>query len=242
MNETLRRAMFHARLDEEDVAARLGVDPKTVRRWIEGRLPYPRHRWALAHLLRTEEADLWPEIRAARTARSRPEELRTVYAHRWAVPREVWRNLFASAKHEIGVLAYSGLFLAEDAAMLRILVAKARAGVHVRITLGDPDSPKVTERGAQEDIDESMAAKIRNALILYRPLSGVNGIEIRIHQTVLYNSIYRADNELLINQHIYGIPAARSPVLWLRCRSAEGMANSYIESFERLWLGARRIN
>ncbi|TDD13441.1 XRE family transcriptional regulator, partial [Actinomadura sp. KC06] len=31
-------------MTEAGVAARLGVDPKTVHRWVAGRLPYPRHR------------------------------------------------------------------------------------------------------------------------------------------------------------------------------------------------------
>ena len=44
MNESLRRALIHARLREADVAARLNVDPKTVRRWLDGRVPYPSNR------------------------------------------------------------------------------------------------------------------------------------------------------------------------------------------------------
>jgi hypothetical protein len=46
------------------------VDPKTVRRWLEGRVPYLRHRWALAGLLDADEADLWPELRARAAWRS----------------------------------------------------------------------------------------------------------------------------------------------------------------------------
>jgi hypothetical protein len=39
----------------------------------------------------------------------------------------------------------------------------------------------------------------------------VENIEIRLHRTVLYNSIYRDDEQLLVNQHTYGIPAAQAP-------------------------------
>ena len=60
-----------------------------------------------------------------------------------------------------------------------------------------------------------MTAKIRNALTLYRPLGAVENIEIRLHRTVLYNSIYRADDQLLVNQHAYGIPAAQAPIFCL---------------------------
>ena len=55
-------------------------------------MPYPRHRLAVSHLLGADEADLWPEVHAARSARSRPEGLMTVYPHRWAVPHDVWRG------------------------------------------------------------------------------------------------------------------------------------------------------
>ena len=170
MNEPLRQALLRARLREDDVAARLGVDPKTVRRWLNGRVPYPHNRAAIAELVGADEADLWPDAGGPLAARTRPEELGTVYPHRWAVPREVWARLFGSAEREIAILAYSALFLAEDTGILRILADKGRAGVTVRIALGDPDGPNVAERGEEEGIGDAMAAKIRNALTLYRPL------------------------------------------------------------------------
>ena len=91
MNESLRRALLRARLSEEDVAARLQVDPKTVRRWLEGRVPYPRHRWLLAATLGLDEADLWPQLGASR---SWPQEVQAIYPHREDVPRETWLRLF----------------------------------------------------------------------------------------------------------------------------------------------------
>jgi hypothetical protein len=81
----------------------------------------------------------------------------------------------------------------------------------------------------------ALATEIRNALVLYRPLRQVAGIEIRIHRLALYNSIYRADGELLCNQHAYGIPASRSPVLYLRHRSNDNLAHTYLESFNQIW-------
>ena len=39
------------------------------------------------------------------------------------------------------MLVYAGLFLAEDAALQKILADKARAGVRVRVLLGDPEQP-----------------------------------------------------------------------------------------------------
>lgn len=236
MNEILRRALFRARLAEEDVAARLGVDPKTVRRWLEGRVPYPRHRWALADVLGADEDELWPDIQPARTVQPRPEEIKAVYPHRWAIPHRVWHELFASAEAEIDVLAYSGLFLAEDAGLLDVLASKAREGVRVRIALGDPESPQVAERGAEENIGGALAAKIRNALTLCAVLRDVRNAEIRLHRTTLYNSIYRSDDDLFVNQHAYGISASDAPVFHLHKDGDRGMFNRYVESLERVWL------
>jgi hypothetical protein len=44
----------------------------------------------------------------------------------------------------------------------------------------------------------------RMALAYYRPLVGVDGIDFRLHGTSLYNSIFRYDDQMLVNQHIYG--------------------------------------
>jgi len=235
VNEPLRQALLRARLREDDVAARLGVDPKTVRRWLNGRVPYPHSRAAIAELVGADEGELWPEAGGPLATRTRPEELGTVYPHRWAVPREVWVRLFGSAEREIDILAYSALFLAEDTGILRILADKGRAGVSVRIALGDPDGLHVAERGEEEGIGDAMAAKIRNALMLYQPLCAVENIEIRLHRTVLYNSVYRADGRLLVNHHTYGVPAAQAPVFCLNSTDGREMVALYLDSFERVW-------
>jgi transcriptional regulator with XRE-family HTH domain len=240
-NEPLRRALLRARLREDDVAARLGVDPKTVRRWLNGRVPYPHNQAAIAELVGADEADLWPDAGGLLAARTLPEELGRVYPHRWAIPREVWVQLFGSAEREIAILTYSALFLAEDAGLLRILTDKGRTGVTVRIALGDPDGPHATQRGEEHGIGDETPAKIRHAVTLYRPLSAVQNIEIRLHRTVLYNSIYRADDRLLVNQHTYGIPAARAPVFALSSTGGE-MAFLYLNSFETVWAGATALS
>ncbi len=119
--------------------------------------------------------------------------------------------------------------------MSRLLAAKAEAGVRVRILLGDPECEAVAQRGADEGIDDAMAAKIRNVIVLYRPLRAVEGVEFRLHRTVLYNSIYRADDQMLVNTHVYGVPAANAPVFHLRKVAGGSMVTTYVESFERVW-------
>jgi transcriptional regulator with XRE-family HTH domain len=234
VNETLRRAMLRARLSEEDVAARLEVDPKTVRRWLEGRVPYPRHRWMLAVLLKADEADLWPEVRGATVARSRPAEITAVYPNREAMPRDAWLSLFRSAKHEIGILTRSGMFLAQEPGVMDVLADRARAGTRIRICLQTPTVPVAAPEHIAKGSIDAGPAQLREALALFRGLRQ-HGAEIRLHRGVLYNSIYRADNQLLVTQHVYSIPSEREPITYLRSAAAGDMATSYLAAFERVW-------
>ena len=177
--------------------------------------------------------------RRALADRTRPEELIRVFPHRWAIPRDTWARFFSSAEQEIDILAYSALFLAEDAGLLGILDGKARAGISVRIALGDPDSPQVADRGTEEGIGGAMPAKVRNALALFQPLTAVSGVELRLHRAILYNSIYRADDQLLVNQHTYGIPAAHAPVFHIMRTPVGEMAEAYLTSLERVWVSGQ---
>jgi hypothetical protein len=233
--------MLRARLREDDVAARLEVDPKTVRRWLNGRVPYPNSRAALAQLVGADEADLWPDAGGPLSGRAHPEELAAVYPHRWAIPRDTWARFFESAEHEIGILAYSALFLAEDAGLLGVVADKAASGVRVRVALGDPDSDCIAERGHEEGIGDAMAAKIRNALTLFRPLLKCESIDLRLHRTVLYSSLYQADRQLFVNQHAYGIPAAHAPVFYFRESKRGDMVRTYLDSFQRVWASTEPI-
>jgi transcriptional regulator with XRE-family HTH domain len=235
-NERLRATLLERGVTPSALGEELGVDHKTVERWISGRVPYRRHRYAVASRLGVDEAYLWPgALSREQVSAASDSEVLAIYAHRSDVPREEWAQLFRSAERDIGVLVYSGLALAEDTGVQKILAERARAGVRVRILLGDPDSPQVAERGRDEGVDDAMAARIRNVLVLYRGLRATQGVEFRFHRTVLYNSIYLGDDHLLVNTHIYGMPASRAPVWHLRKIAGGEIASTYLESFERVW-------
>jgi len=239
-NERLRALLRERGETTDKLAEAVQVDPKTVERWVtKGRIPYRAHRYAVAAFFGVDESYIWPDAlgRDQVTAVSE-SEIVAVYPHRSEVPRDVWEHLFSSAEEEIGVLVYSGLFLSEDARVQRIIKAKAGSGVQVRILLGDPDSRVVADRGDDEGVGDAMAAKIRNALALYRPLRTVEGVQFRFHRTVLYNSIYRADDQVLVNTHIHGLAAAQAPVWHLHKLAGGELTSLYLDSFERVWESA----
>lgn len=237
-NERLRDALLRNGLTPEQMASGIGVDCKTVERWItKGRSPYPKHRHAVAAMVRENENYLWPDaVAPERAAEIGGSEVIKIYPHRNSVPRELWSRLIDNATKEVEVLVYVGMFLTEDRNLVKILREKAQAGARIRLAFGDPSSREVGRRSAEEGIGENaIAAKIGQALAFFRPLDGEPGVDIHCHGTTLYNSIYRFDDEMIANPHIYGFTAAYSPALHLRRLSAGDLFDSYSESFETVW-------
>ena len=239
-NERLRALLLERGETLDKLADAIQVHAKTVERWITtGRIPYRSHRFAVAAFFGVDEAYIWPgALDRDEVAAVSQSEVVQVWPHRWAVPRDTWGHFFSQAEREIGALVYSGMFMAEDIGLHRLFADRARAGVQVRLLLGDPDSRNVADRGESEGIDEGMAAKVRNAIVLFGKLLAEPGVELRLHSTVLYNSIFRADDQLLVNTHIYGVMANNAPVFHLRKIPGGEMASSYIESFDRVWESA----
>jgi transcriptional regulator with XRE-family HTH domain len=243
-NERLRALLLERGKTPDQLAEHVQVDAKTVERWItRGRTPYRRHRFEVASFLGVDESYIWPDaLGRDEVAVVSESEIVAVWSHRSEVPRDLWGHLFSQAEREIGVLVYSGLFVSEDPGLQKIFREKAGAGVRVRILLGDPDSQAVADRGEDEGVGDAQAAKIRNALALYRPLRKADGVEFRFHRTVLYNSIYRADDQVLVNTHLFGVTAAHAPVWHLRKLPGGELASLYIDSFERVWETATPVD
>lgn len=236
VNAALRNALAAAQLTETDVATHLGVDPKTVRRWLSGQRPYPRHRWALAELLQTNEGVLWPSIEMSNEKGGQySTQLSSIFAHRWQVPRAAWVRLFEEAKEKICVLAYSGLFMADDAGILNIMRSRAREGVSVRIILGDPESTAVKCRGREEGVDRSVSDRSKNSLMIFSSLLDLSSVEVRKHGTALYNSVYFTEARMLVNHHSYGLPAGEGMVIDLNRRNSPDLFSVYEKSFNDVW-------
>jgi hypothetical protein len=69
----------------------------------------------------------------------------------------------------------------------------------------------------------------------------VPGIEIRAHDTVLYNSIYRFDDEMIVNPHVFGKIASHAPAIHLRRLSAGDLFTTYLDSLDAVWHLARPL-
>ncbi len=241
-NERLRDAMLSRGVTVDHAADITGVDPKSVERWITtDRTPYARHRRRLATLLGEDESYLWPAaVKAERRTVTASAEIVALYPHRNVIPADVWERLINAATDRIDILVHSGQFLVERSNFIETLSAKAAQGVTVRIAFGDPDSCAVELRSAEEGLGPGvLGARIRYALVPYTPLVGVAGVEMRFHSSTLYNSLFRFDDELIVNAHVFGVPGPHAPALHLKKLGAGDLFDLYSRSFVGVWKLAR---
>ncbi len=244
-NERLRDALNRAGVTMPDLAREVGVDPKTIERWVsKGRMPYPRHRSRMAAVLHESEGYLWPEAGGAdhRALRTDSEVVR-FYPRRAEISRDTWQRLLSQANQRIDVLVYAGLFFPEQLpALAATLCDKVQGGAEVRILMARPDGAQVARRGVEEGIGDVVQGRVRNALSFFEPHARHDCIKLRLHDTTLYNSIFRFDDEMLVNTHVFGLPAAHAPVIHLRRLDGAELFSIYGASFDRVWAASESVS
>jgi transcriptional regulator with XRE-family HTH domain len=240
MNERLRAAMIQADVTLDDLHDATGVDRKTIERWIsKGRVPHESNRRASAKKLGVTETYLWPELldrQRALLVDDAKTSLVCTYDDRASVPRDVWLRLVQAAEQHIPVLVYSGTFLTQTNPRLpKMLAERTRAGTQVRLCFADPDGTAVAQRDEEEGLHGTLGSKIRASLSYFTALSDLDGCEVRLHNTTVYASIFRYDDQALINPHIWGSPASANPIQHLRRIGNECPFEKYTASFDRVW-------
>jgi hypothetical protein len=229
--------MRRAQLDPAGLAAAVGVDVKTVNRWLAGRVPHQRTRLAVAEVLGETEVDVWPQARPdlAPGAEATAEVI-GAYAHRADIPHNVWTSLFLGATQRLDLLGYAYPFLLELLPdTVDRIATKCAAGARVRMAFADPGCSHVTERDALEQIGGTLPGRIRNALNFCEPLREVPGVEIGLHAVHLYNSVFRFDHQMIVTPYLYRARGYQHPALYLRELSPHGIFATYADQFEQVW-------
>ncbi len=230
--------MADRRLSDRDLASRLGVDPRTIQRWVaeDGRTPQPRLRWAVCDALGVDEAVLWPAVKSG------PDrEVVAVYPSHSAVPPTVWQSLVADARHEIvfaDVVSYWYWYDVPD--LTRILRAKAEAGCRVRVMVGDPGDPLVAADEQATDIPLTLSSRIEQTLHLLEPLRDV--VQVRRTMQGWGRSVYRGDDEAVAHWWLHGQMGIDFPALHLRRRQSGGIFDQVaVRHVESLWETGRPV-
>ncbi|RDI63936.1 hypothetical protein DFR76_109276 [Nocardia pseudobrasiliensis] len=229
--------MLRAQLDSVMLAKAVGVDVKTVNRWLAGRVPHQRTRLAVASVLSESETNLWPQTRPDLKAGSpATAEVLGAYGHRADIPHELWTSLLLGATEQVDIIGYAYPFVFEllpDAA--EVVAEKCRNGIRVRLAFADPDCSHVIERDDLEQMHGTLPGRIRNALSMLGPLTTASGCEVGLHTTHLYNSIFRFDDQMIVTPYLVRARGYQHPALHLRRLSPHGIFASFADQVEQVW-------
>jgi hypothetical protein len=237
-NDRLRSAMAKAAVTVDAIADATEVDPKTVQRWIGGRVPHTRHRLAVAALVREDEDYLWPVApgRDAGATADSSAEIKAAHAHRADLPVQTWRTLLAGARRKIDLLGYAMLFFPEQHPNLtELLRDKIEDGCAVRIAVADPHSPATMERDELEQLGGTLPDRIRTTLKHFGEIGELPGISLHVHRVHLYNAVYRFDDDMIVTPYLVGAHGYQHPVMQLRRLGPFGLFEQYARQFERIW-------
>jgi len=78
----------------------------------------------------------------------------------------------------------------------------------------------------------------RDELAVDLPLRENERVELRLQRRLVYSSIYRGDDQLLVSQHAYGIAVDQAPVLYVQRTEGGDLADAYLGAFEQAWADA----
>jgi transcriptional regulator with XRE-family HTH domain len=240
-NERLRAGLARSGLTSDAVAERTGVDPKTVQRWLGGRVPHPRNRFLVAQLLEEDDEFLWPGSRRPDPTASAATEIVAAYAYRSELDIKRWWEFFVRAESQIDLLGFTLYFLPQQhPGLVELLRNKVEAGCRLRVSLADPLSPHVEWRDEEERQAITLKVRIQSALDAFKPLAAT-GAEFRRQEAPLYSSIFRFDDEMLVTPHLYATPGHSAPLLHLRRLMPNGLFSRFASHFESVWSNAKPI-
>jgi len=241
-NVLLVNAMQARRLSERELAERVGVDWRTVQRWVSdsARTPQPRLRWKVAAELQVSEGDVWPNVRQVVKVGA-DKEVAAVYPSHSAVPPTVWQKLVTEARREIvfcDTVSYWYWYDVPD--LTRILREKAEAGCRVRVMVGDPADPVVRADEAATDIPLTLSSRIEQTLHLVEPLRDI--VQVRQTMAGWGRSVYRGDDDAVAHWWLHGQMGIDFPAMHLRRRQSGGLFDQVaVRHVEALWEAARPV-
>lgn len=243
-NVALRQAMADARMTEQVLARRVGVDEKTIGRWVaqDARIPHPRHRWAACEALGVDEAVLWPDAIRATVKTGPDREIAAVYPYRSACPASLWRKLITSAASEITLAGYTSYFLwIEQPNLGAALRRKAGQGCKIRFLVGDPDSAVTRQREDAEATSLTVSTRIAVTMEQLDRLRGTDGIEARFSDRHIALSVFAFDDDMIVTPHLANLVGHNSPAFHLRRRQDDGIFDRFAMHVRALWDEGRDV-
>lgn len=211
----LKTTLQTAGLTAEQFAEIIGVDPKTVQRWVAGRTPYPRHRATVARALDTSEHELWPDDVPP------PSPSLDPLGHDLAARGEVIRSWGQSSdRHAPNPV----MFVSGTAG--RIDVLDGGSGVLRTPGLVDALGERAADSGQVRVLADAPTGELG-------PLIGRDGIEVRVGDARPAHALVRVGDAMLVALAVAG--ESSPPLLQLHRRADGGLFDRLADHFAALW-------
>lgn len=239
-NDALRRLLSEHRVTTTDLARSVGVDRKTVERWLteDGRLPHPTHRWAVCDALGVDEAMLWPEAVKSAFKTGPDREIVAVYPS--GAGRPLRRELISGARRELVFVTYTAYRLwLEIPGLSDMLREKVAGGCRVRFIIGDPAAEIAGLTDEVEKTPLTIATRIEHAHRELEPLADI----IETRQTALCwgKGGEWADDQAILGWPVLGQMGAVGSSLHLRRVQNGGLFDKWVQHCEALWTVAKPV-
>ncbi len=233
-NEQLKNALRHAGLQPDDLAGLIEVDVKTVRRWLYGALPYPRHRTRIARALDTAELELWPDLAPDSDDDDAPAPVRpgrdliAIYPTRDHPAAPDPETILQDATRHVDLLIPTFRALRDTHELAQLVIAKAREGCAVRVLA--TRRPTKAPQPIAEEINQ-----------LIRTLLNESAALRAIQSTQTVNVLIRADDSMLVTLYHYPRAPAQSPYLHLCRQSTNDLFDGYLAHLDAVWPHAEPV-
>jgi len=247
-NERLRQAIYEAGLDPDRLADLIGVDVKTVHRWLAGRPAYPRHRAKVAKALGRDEHELWPDVALEPVSEGDlRREIGAVLAGSQDPEAPDWRELLEDAIDQIELLGWTLIEILAAPDALDLLHAKAASGCRLRILISAPDSAFLRAAAAEQGLEREdhigrskLQLEAETARGYLERLAGQPGVELREFYADPRYTILRFDEQMLITPQLRGVPADHAPLLYIQRRHDSGLFDRFAAHLDAIASGASR--
>lgn len=207
-NDNLRQALDSAHIQPDDFAEQIGVDIRTVRRWLSGRPPYPRHRTKIAQALQIPEQALWPDLPPPTHPQAR--DLITGYPSADSIGIPSPEGLIQAAGEQIDLLDHTLAEYLAPSGLTELLLTRASEGVLIRIMVAAPGYHLA-------------------------PLLNQPGIEVRAVGLGEQQTVHRYDDDMLVTVPLAGNASEPPLLLHIQRRGSGGLFDRFASHYQDSW-------
>jgi hypothetical protein len=204
----LRQALDSADLQPGDLSGLIGVDTRTVRRWLSGQAPYPRHRAKIARALGLTEEALWPELPP--TTQPLVRDVITGYPSAESIGVPAPETLIQGDRDRIELLDQTLLRYLRPEGLTELLIQQAVRGTQVRIMVAEPG--------------------YHLAPLLEQPRIELRVVDFGEHQT-----IHRYDDQMLVTLPLAGKLDEPPALIHVQRRAEGGLFDRLAAHYDDSW-------